>query len=1014
MRIHVKRIIKGSVAGIGWVGIALLFGCSRPAPASPPIATPPTTAPTVDPYAGGQSYPWQLSENAGLAALALASESTTLASETPTYASNAWGPIERNASNGEQNGGDGKPLTLNGKVYAQGYGVHAGSELRFDLGSGDAACSTFSADVGLDDEVGSRGSAVFQVYGDGAKLYDSGILTGASAGKSLSVSVAGKKELRLIVTDAGDGISYDHADWGSPVLNCGGQTPATTIRINAGGEAQTINGQNWLGCTALNACGGFVSGGVAYAEARPISGVTSPQETNLYQTEWTGGATTGVSAGQTAFEFKVPVPNGPYQVKLHFAELNKTAGQRVFDVKLENQAVLSNFDLFTAAGGAQRPLVRSFPVTVGDNLLNIAFLRGIENAKISGIEIVSGATDAPTPGRLAELPGELVFSTVQNVVSASQVVALNNTGPGPLTISALNFGGANAAVFGLVNAPALPLTLAANQTLNLNVRFAPISVGTFGGELQVTTSAAPGSINPSPINTVKLYGLGARGLEGELEPTLQQIVTTLGYQIDVGSSALILGTADTLKGDEVRAPMFQKAGSGPVTLSAVARYSPQGELPFGYVTSGNAALRAVGSVAAAQAQTLNPALTSGTQASFDPGSASFSFYTGRVSFSLFDTFTDDSRNTAQGQIKHAVRVYPLRDRAGNLIANSYLLAFEPASNGDYNDYVFVAQNVTPVSPVAASAAPALSWTEQAGALTAVFESQGTAVGNKLYIFGGFTDGLIGSTKSQAYDAVANRWAALKDMPEPLTHAAVAEDGSTIYIAGGFIGNHPGPQTNHVWKYDTMNNTWSAGTPLPGARGGGALVRIGRTLHFVGGVERDLSDLKTYLRDSPEHWTFNLDGGANAGWQTAAPLPNPRNHTAGVALNGKLYVLGGQHLSDEVSANQTQVDLYDPQTDTWTQRASLPRPVGHTSDSTVVMNNRIVMIAGVTNGSPDTGSLKIADVNEYDPVSNTWRALTNLPAPRQSPVAGVIDGRLIVATGSLPAGIFNTTWTGEWR
>ena len=975
---------------LGWLGVTLLLlGCNQHAPSA------------ADPYAGGQTHPWAVTDSAGLAGLALTSSSNSLVLETPTYASNAWGPIERNASNGEQNGGDGKPLTLNGKVYAQGYGVHAGSELRFDLSSGDAACSTFSADVGLDDEVGSRGSAVFQVFADGNKVYDSGKLTGASAGKSLSVSVAGKKELRLIVTDAGDGISYDHADWGSPVLNCGDQTPATTIRINAGGEAQTINGQNWLGCTALNACGGFVSGGVAYAQATPISGVTSPQETNLYQTEWTGGETTGVSAGQTAFEFKVPVPNGPYQVKLHFAELNKTAGQRVFDVKLENQAVLSNFDLFTAAGGAQRPLVRSFPVTVGDNLLNIAFLRGIENAKISGIEIVSGATDTPTPGHLAELPGELVFSTVQNVVSTSQVVALNNTGPGPLTISALNFGGANASSFRLASTPTLPLTLAPNQTINVNVVCLPNSIGALRGELQVVAGASPSS--------VKLYGLSARGLEGELEPTLQQIVTTLGYQIDVGSSALILGTGDTLKGDEVRAPVFQKAGSGPVTLRAVARYSPQGELPFGYVTSGNAALRAVGSVTATQAQTLNPALTSGTQASFDPGSASFSFYTGRVSFSLFDTFTDDSRNTAQGQIKHAVRVYPLKDRAGTLVANSYLIGVEASANGDYNDYVFMVQNVTPVKSAAA-----LSWKTQAGALTAVFESQGTAVGNKLYVFGGFTNGLVGSTKAQAYDATTNRWAALKDVPESLTHAAVAEDGSTIYIAGGFVGNHPGPQTNHVWKYDTLKNEWSPGIPLPGARGGGALVRIGRILHFVGGVERDLNDLKTYLRDSPEHWTLNLDGGANATWQTAAPMPNPRNHTAGVNLNGQLYVLGGQHLSDEVSANQTQVDLYDPQTNTWTQRASLPRPVGHTSDSTVVMNNRIVMIAGVTDGSPDTGSLKIADVNEYDPVSNTWRALTNLPAPRQSPVAGVIGGRLYVTTGSLPAGIFNTTWVGEWR
>ena len=73
----------------------------------------------------------------------------------------------------------------------------------------------------------------------------------------------------------------------------------------------------------------------------------------------------------------------------------------------------------------------------------------------------------------------------------------------------------------------------------------------------------------------------------------------------------------------------------------------------------------------------------------------------------------------------------------------------------------------------------------------------------------------------------------------ITHGAVAVDDSTIYIAGGFVGPHPGPQTDHVWKYDTVTRTWSAGPALPGARGAGALVRLGRELHFFGGTERDL-------------------------------------------------------------------------------------------------------------------------------------------------------------------------------
>ena len=67
-------------------------------------------------------------------------------------------------------------MTLAGTVYAKGLGAHAASDIRYTM----TACTTFTAKVGVDDEVGANGSVVFQVWGDGTKLYDSGAMTGAS------------------------------------------------------------------------------------------------------------------------------------------------------------------------------------------------------------------------------------------------------------------------------------------------------------------------------------------------------------------------------------------------------------------------------------------------------------------------------------------------------------------------------------------------------------------------------------------------------------------------------------------------------------------------------------------------------------------------------------------------------------------------------------------------------------------------------------------------------------------
>ncbi len=78
---------------------------------------------------------------------------------------------------------------------------------------------TFSAFVGVDSEVGRQGSVVFQVWKGTTKIADSGVLRGGDAAKWLSVDVTGAAEIRLVVTDAGDGAANDHADWGDPQLS---------------------------------------------------------------------------------------------------------------------------------------------------------------------------------------------------------------------------------------------------------------------------------------------------------------------------------------------------------------------------------------------------------------------------------------------------------------------------------------------------------------------------------------------------------------------------------------------------------------------------------------------------------------------------------------------------------------------------------------------------------------------------------------------------------------------------
>ena len=160
---------------------------------------------------------------------------------TPTATINGWGPVEKDKSNGEQGLGDGKVLTLNNVTYAKGLGVHAASDITYSLGGN---YTRFISDIGVDDEAGNNGSVVFQVWADGTQIYDSGLMNGNSATKTVDVSVAGKQNLRLVVTNGGDSNAYDHADWANARLESGPPAPDTTpptVTFNAASITTSIS-----------------------------------------------------------------------------------------------------------------------------------------------------------------------------------------------------------------------------------------------------------------------------------------------------------------------------------------------------------------------------------------------------------------------------------------------------------------------------------------------------------------------------------------------------------------------------------------------------------------------------------------------------------------------------------------------------------------------------------------------------------------------------------------------------
>ena len=115
----------------------------------------------------------------------------------------------------------GSPITLDGVQYPRGLGVVAGADVSFDLGGGGGgggAFERFRATVGRDDTYGDLGSMAFQVWVDGVKRFDSGVMTGATPAKLVDVDVTGASVLRLVATDGGDVPNYDLGNWAAARL----------------------------------------------------------------------------------------------------------------------------------------------------------------------------------------------------------------------------------------------------------------------------------------------------------------------------------------------------------------------------------------------------------------------------------------------------------------------------------------------------------------------------------------------------------------------------------------------------------------------------------------------------------------------------------------------------------------------------------------------------------------------------------------------------------------------------
>lgn len=125
------------------------------------------------------------------------------------------------------------------------------------------------------------------------------------------------------------------------------------------------------------------------------------------------------------------------------------------------------------------------------------------------------------------------------------------------------------------------------------------------------------------------------------------------------------------------------------------------------------------------------------------------------------------------------------------------------------------------------------------------------------------------------------------------------------------------------------------------------------------------------------------------WEAKADMPTARASFASVTVNGKIYAIGGNNVPQSGYCGLTEVEEYDPNTDTWLTKRNMP--TGRQCFSAAAINGKIYAIGGYRGGYQTA-------VEEYDPVADTWLTKRSMPAGRAITTASAVNGKIYVIGG----------------
>jgi hypothetical protein len=226
---------------------------------------------------------------------------------------------------------------------------------------------------------------------------------------------------------------------------------------------------------------------------------------------------------------------------------------------------------------------------------------------------------------------------------------------------------------------------------------------------------------------------------------------------------------------------------------------------------------------------------------------------------------------------------------------------------------------------------------------------------------------------KAYNVATQRWTWQAPLPKGLTasNGAGAINGK-IYISGGLLNSRRARRD--LYMYDRKTTAWTKKTYMPGPGYSGVTGVINGQLYVLTGCYGD------GICDPFVGAAFYRYNPVRDRWTTLDPPNAGHREAMGGVIGGKFYVVGGNH--------SRQLDVYDPATKQWTVKAAMPEE-RHLAAAAVV-GGKLYVIGGVLS-TPEGHEETVATTYAYDPATDTWTAKASMPTP----VAQMSASRVVV-------------------